>query len=201
MKIQALRYYEIKMAELLFSDFGYDYVKPSWITYSKAWFSPTLANIVIPGAVTISSISYEQALKDNKRPGEDGGGVIVQGAIPPKFTFTSLISDGTQENLLYDALPIWQKLSNPENKIAIPVYHFLLPKFGVSTCLIQKVTLAPPKDGGAMELNIDCIAVTEGKELISKAIKKGVGPVAGKINKSKAVVVLKNSPSNKVKVK
>lgn len=150
---------------------------PPWIKNQKEWTHPTLANLEIPGSVQLGGISQKQAIKDNKQPGKEGGGIILEGMIPPKFEFKTLIVTGSEYAALEQRLPIWQYLQQPDLRQAIPVYHPLLKPFGVVSCIIEEILSISPTADKPLEVVIKCIAVTAGIEKnVGKVAKKSVGP-------------------------
>jgi hypothetical protein len=156
-----------------------------------------LNGILIPGACTISPIKIINSSKDNKKPGQAGGGVIMEGLIPPKFSFISKIF--TQED--YET---WRKISddflalaNPDLLTGIPVYHPLLADLQITACIVLEIEIIPPQTGGFLGIEIHCVAVNPGQPAQSKLITKGkpgsAPPKAG--TKSKAPVKKPAGPS------
>jgi hypothetical protein len=155
---------------------------PEWDFPGNVYLKPTLNDIIIPGTVELSPVKLINATKDNKKPGESGGGVITEGLIPPKFHFTTKITTSLDYLAFKVALANWLPLVNPNLTTAIPVYHPTLALLGVTSCLISEIELMPPHSGGFFGAEIFCIGVSQSQLKAAKSIKPSKGP---KINQSK----------------
>lgn len=147
----------------------------SWITNQKDWSIPKLNGKFIPGIVEFSAIKIVNATKDNKKPGNAGGGIIMEGLINPKFSFGTKIMNAYDELVLRQRIPEWLSLASPKLSSSIPVYYPVLSLIGIVSCFICEVEVIPPKAGGFIGVIINCVGVTNGKPLASVLVTPSAG--------------------------
>lgn len=162
---------------------------PSWIVSSQSWDDVILNNIHLPGIVSIEGVALDNSMKDNKRPGEAQGGVIVTGLIPPKFTIHGIILTGTDETAFAPTLAILMTLANPNQQTSLPIYHPMLAYANITACAIEKIKYNKPTAGGELTYDISCVTVAPGQPKATKVLSKGRG------SKPKTNSTIKKTPS------